>query len=100
MMEPYKFQPGSAALTQQPGGQWIAQFIATVYTDQTYSETSNTVNQDNVRVIVFEVVGEERTPLVNQGGSSAPYSRGPEKAVNLVLKRDGKDEDLIADSYP
>lgn len=99
MMQPYQFQPGSAALVQTPGGQWIAEFMASIYEDQTINEVSNTVNSNNVRVIEFEVVGDEKNPLSYQSGSSAPYARGPEKEVELVLMRDGEKKDGIRTYY-
>lgn len=98
-MTPYTFKANSAKLVQQPNGQWVAQFEASIYADQTFSEISNTVTPENIRVIEFNVLGDEDVPLDYHAGSSAPYSRGTETEVELVLFRDGKRKGSSAAYY-
>lgn len=100
MMTPYTFKPNSAQLVQQPGGQWVAEFEACVYTGQTFSEISNSINPENIRVIEFDVLGDENVPTSYRAGSSAPYMRGAEKEVELVLKKDGNRKDAVRVHYP
>lgn len=99
-MQPYEFISGSASLEEQPDGTWIATFEATVYTGQSYTELSNSIDPNGVRVIEFEVDGPETTPLVNLPDSSAPYHRGAETEVELVLSKGGKRKDGIRTYYP
>ena len=99
-MNAYHFVPGSASLNQQSNGDWIASFEATIYQNQQISETSNTINTAGDRVIEFEVTGAEESPLHDQEGASAPYARGGESLVELVLTKDGKRKNVIATTYP
>lgn len=98
-MQPYEFIPGSAQLVEQPSGMWVAQFEASVYSAQSFSETSNSVTS-GVRVIEFEVIGAETSPVVQQTGESAPYTRGSETEVELVLTKGGKRKDSLRTYYP
>lgn len=98
-MQPYEFSPNSAELIQQPGGQWIAKFKASTYTNQSFNETSNYLDPGGLRHIEFEVTGNEINPVIEQDGSSAPYTKGTETEVELVLKRDGKVRNTIRTSY-
>lgn len=88
-MQPYEFNTSSAQLVEQQGGQWIAKFEAAIYEDQVYDETGNSINEENIRVISFDVVGSENEPLSYQEGNSGLYTRGSETEVELVLYRNG-----------
>lgn len=98
-MQPYEFNSGSAQLVEQQGGQWIAKFEAAVYEDQVYDETGNSINEENIRVITFDVVGSETEPLGYLEGSSALYTRGSETEVELVLYRNGSKKGHIRVVY-
>jgi len=98
-MQPYEFKPGSAQLIQQPSGEWVAHFEAAIYDHQSFSEISNSVDPQNIRVIQFDVAGNEDQPLSYQPGNSAPYTRGTETEVQIVLFRDGRKKGDIATSY-
>lgn len=98
-MNAYEFEAGSVSLIEQPGGQWVAEFDAYVYDGQTYAETSNVVDPNDVRVITFEVNGDELPPLAAQPGSSVPYTRTTETEVELVLTKDGKRKGSISVYY-
>ncbi|GEM_PF-2959117 len=99
-MTAYHFIPGSASLQEQPSGEWKASFKASIYEEQVYHETSNSVNAAGVRVIEFAVLGEEIAPLHNEEGESVPYTRASETQVELVLTKDGKRKNVLYTGYP
>ena len=100
-MQPYQFVAGTESLTQQPSGTWVASFEAYIYDGQTYVELSNSIDPGtDHRIIEFDVVGDELPPLSNQAGASAPYTRGTENGVELVLTKDGKRHGNITVYYP
>lgn len=99
-MQPYEFEPDSAKLVEQPDGRWVAEFEASIYAGQTFNETSNSVNPQNIRVIEFDVIGNENPPLGYQAGASAPYARELETEVKLVLNRNGKRQGTVHTGYP
>lgn len=98
-MNAYEFVAGSVALNELPDGEWIAVFEAYLYDGQTLAETSNTIDPTGVRVITFAVQGDEQAPVAAHPGSSAPYARGPETEVELVLTKDGKRKGSIRVVY-
>ena len=99
-MNEYHFIPDSVHLNQSSGGQWKAVFEAYVYQDQQFKEIGNHVNAEGIRVIEFDVTGDELPPVHQKGGQSATYTRGSESQVELVLTKDGKRKNVIYTSYP
>lgn len=99
-MEPYQIESGSAELVEQQDGMWIAEFNASVYNGQSVTQTSNSINPNNVRVIQFDVSGSETAPLAFRGAASSPYTRGSETGVELELYRDGKKKGHTSVGYP
>lgn len=99
-MQPYEFEAGSERLTQTPGGSWIVDFDASFYASQTITEVSNSIDPSDIRVIEFEITGSESGSLAYRAGSSAPYTRGNETAVELVLYRGGDKKGTTTVYYP
>jgi len=99
-MLPYEFEPGSAELNLQSNGYWIANFDASAYNDQVFDEISNSIGPDGIRVIEFEVIGNETGSVSYHSGSSTTYSRGNEGAVQLVLYKGGDKKGHTTIYYP
>lgn len=99
-MTPYEFKPNSGQLVQQPDGQWVAGFEAAIYSHQSFSQFSNSLTPQNVRLIEFNVLGDEDGSINYHAGNSTPYARGSETDVQLVLYKDGKRKGSITMGYP
>lgn len=99
-MTAYQFVTGSIHLTEQVNGEWVLHFQAYLYSDQVFHETSNTVNAIGVRVIEFDIIGDEIAPTNPEDGESAPFIRSTETQVEIVLTKDGKRKNVIYTGYP
>lgn len=83
------YQPTNAQLNEQPNGQYIATFNVELYNQEGIREVANFM-VENIRVILWEVTGPESGSTVSAQVESAPYTRGDEDEVELIIAKGGK----------
>lgn len=99
-MEAYQFKPDSLLLKRKADGNWIADFLLSLYPGQNLSYIYLGMNSDNYIVTKVVVSGNEDGTVEYHPGQTDEFPAGTSTGVELVSEKDERDHDSIRTDFP